>query len=526
MAKKFVRSITGIANINEQDMDTNNVGDLLSDGRDIYVHRKTPNGDEYYNLTSEKASGGTAAPAEVETPAGGGLTSWRENGKTKLKLSEEFLKNNAQYIGVEGELKATPRQDMYGKSYTLGLADSVKTTLKKASTAELLGGDGVKVTKSGTFNTVATVAIDKKKVMTPACLDHDMHDGIYVTDLLQTSGEVHLGVDSNTYLKKSNLSAPDGCGLVVHNNKPNRLFMELDIDSTRLLRHDCLLASADSGIKVTHEDGKSTTSLALSDDVKAKLAKVDELSAGGGSSTPSEPATPDDSKEQRLRSSDGSIIVIKGKNGTTDKTDIYVDPKVVVTRNTLVGREGVKITKETTTTSYKSVVTLDDTTKTTLAKVDPLETKVSALETKVDNLPSGGGSSSSTTLEPFFYSSANLDSNHEGGISGTAFGLPYNNGTKYHMQITLVVDHTKVDAMDGETLSIDDESPISKWLQQIPHTKGHYQVGNVIIEFISQDMGGGISVDVDGSVTPGMKTVVNAGTFNVDVDASLVQNVQ
>lgn len=525
MAKKFVRSITGIANINEQDMDTNNVGDLLSDGQDIYVHRKTPNGDEYYNLTSGKAGGGTTTPAEIETAADGGLTSWKESGKTKLKLSEEFLKNNAQYIGVEGELKATPRQDKYGKSYTLGLADSVKATLVKASTAELLGGDGVKVTKNGTYNTVATVAIDKKKVMTPACLDHDLHDGIYVTDLLQTSGEVHLGVDSTAYLKKSNLSAADGCGLVVHDNKPNELFMQLDIDSTRLLRHDCLLASDDSGIKVTHENGKSTTSLALSDDVKAKLAKVDQLSAGGGTVTPATPAAPDDNKEQRLRSSDGSIIVIKGKNNTTDKTDIYVDPKVVVTRNTLVGRDGVKITKETTTTSYKSVVTLDDTTKATLAKVDPLETKMTALETKVDSLPSGGGTSSSTALEPFTYSSTNLDSSHEGGLSGTVFGIPYANGTKYHMQITIVADHTKVNVMDGEALNIDDSNPISKWLQQIPHTKEHYQVGNVVLEFISQDLGGGVCVDV-ATMSPSMKTVVNAGTFNVDVDASLVKDVQ
>lgn len=521
MAKKFVRSITGIENINEQDMDTNNVGDLLSDGQDIYVHRKTPNGDEYFNLTSGKSGGGTATPAEVEAPIDGGLTSWKEGSKTKIKLSEEFLKNNAQYIGTEGELKATPRQDKYGKSYTLGLADNVKATLVKASTAELLGGDGVKVTKNGTYNTVATVAIDKKKVMTPACLDHDQHDGIYVTDLLETFGEIHLGIDSAAYLKKSNLSAPDGCGLVVHNNKPNELFMELDIDTTRLLRHDCLLASDDSGIKVTHENGKSTTSLALSDDVKAKLAKVDQLSAGGGTVTP---AAPDDNKEQRLRSSDGSIIVIKGKNNTTDKTDIYVDPKVVVTRNTLVGRDGVKIAKETTTTSYKSVVTLDDATKNTLAKVDPLETKVTALETKVDSLPSGGASSP-TALEPFIYSSENLDSSHEGGLKGSVFGIPFAGGAKYHMTITIVVDHTKVNLMDGESFLIDDSNPISKWLQQIPHTKERYQVGNVVLDFFSQEAGGGVGVDVGSGVSSSMTTVVNAGTFFVDVDATLVQGV-
>ena len=51
MAKKFVRGITDIKKINNQDFDTNNVNDLLSDGKHNYIHRKKGKTEEYHNLT-------------------------------------------------------------------------------------------------------------------------------------------------------------------------------------------------------------------------------------------------------------------------------------------------------------------------------------------------------------------------------------------------------------------------------------------------------------------------------------------
>ena len=51
MAKKFVRGITDVKTINNQDFDTNNVNDLLSDGQYNYIHRKKGKGEEYHNLT-------------------------------------------------------------------------------------------------------------------------------------------------------------------------------------------------------------------------------------------------------------------------------------------------------------------------------------------------------------------------------------------------------------------------------------------------------------------------------------------
>ena len=51
MAKKIVRGITDVKTINNQDFDTNNVNDLLSDGQYNYIHRKKGKVEEYHNLT-------------------------------------------------------------------------------------------------------------------------------------------------------------------------------------------------------------------------------------------------------------------------------------------------------------------------------------------------------------------------------------------------------------------------------------------------------------------------------------------
>ena len=51
MAKKMVRGITDVKTINNQDYDTNNVNDLLSDGQYNYIHRKKGKIEEYHNLT-------------------------------------------------------------------------------------------------------------------------------------------------------------------------------------------------------------------------------------------------------------------------------------------------------------------------------------------------------------------------------------------------------------------------------------------------------------------------------------------
>lgn len=51
MAKKFVRGVTGVDDIEKFDKSLTNINDLISDGQDTYVHTKKGKVESYYNLT-------------------------------------------------------------------------------------------------------------------------------------------------------------------------------------------------------------------------------------------------------------------------------------------------------------------------------------------------------------------------------------------------------------------------------------------------------------------------------------------
>lgn len=51
MAKKFVRGVTGVEDIESYDKTLTNVNDILSDGQDTYVHTKKGKNESYYKLT-------------------------------------------------------------------------------------------------------------------------------------------------------------------------------------------------------------------------------------------------------------------------------------------------------------------------------------------------------------------------------------------------------------------------------------------------------------------------------------------
>ena len=51
MAKKFVRGVTGVDDIEKLDKSLTNVNDLVSDGKNTYVHTKKGKVESYYNLT-------------------------------------------------------------------------------------------------------------------------------------------------------------------------------------------------------------------------------------------------------------------------------------------------------------------------------------------------------------------------------------------------------------------------------------------------------------------------------------------
>ena len=56
MAKKFVRGVTGVDDIEKFDKSLTNVNDIISDGQDTYVHTKKGKTESYYKLTGSLTS--------------------------------------------------------------------------------------------------------------------------------------------------------------------------------------------------------------------------------------------------------------------------------------------------------------------------------------------------------------------------------------------------------------------------------------------------------------------------------------
>lgn len=93
MAKKFVRGVTGVDDIESFDKTLTNVNDILSDGQDTYVHTKKGKTESYYKLTDnvkqvESADGLLSITKEDDTISIGnvGLAT-----KDNLKLKQDKL---------------------------------------------------------------------------------------------------------------------------------------------------------------------------------------------------------------------------------------------------------------------------------------------------------------------------------------------------------------------------------------------------------------------------------------------------
>lgn len=93
MAKKFVRGVTGVDDIERFDKTLTNINDLISDGQNTYVHTKKGKVESYYNLTDnvkqvESADGLLSITKEDDTISIGnvGLAT-----KDDLKLKQNKL---------------------------------------------------------------------------------------------------------------------------------------------------------------------------------------------------------------------------------------------------------------------------------------------------------------------------------------------------------------------------------------------------------------------------------------------------
>ena len=150
MAKKIVRGITDVKTITNQDFDTNNVNDLLSDGQYNYIHRKKGKNEEYHNLTDNIK---TISSDNTDL-----LTVTNNNKTTNTALLSP--KHDAQ---KEQVLEST-RDTITINHGTNGTAEktTVDTNPKKVLEHEnLLTIDGISKTTTENVTTIGLKTIDK-----------------------------------------------------------------------------------------------------------------------------------------------------------------------------------------------------------------------------------------------------------------------------------------------------------------------------------------------------------------------------
>lgn len=99
MAKKFVRGVTGIEDIESYDKTLTNVNDILSDGQDTYVHTKKGKNESYYKLTdSVKTINSTGSTITVSKDENGTVNL---NTNPKKVLEHSNLTGNTDYVKIE-----------------------------------------------------------------------------------------------------------------------------------------------------------------------------------------------------------------------------------------------------------------------------------------------------------------------------------------------------------------------------------------------------------------------------------------
>ena len=163
MAKKFVRGITDVKTINNQDFDTNNVNDLLSDGQYNYIHRKKGKTEEYHNLTDNIK---TISSDNTE------LLSVTNNNKT-TNTATLHPKHDAQ----KEQLLESTRDTITINHGTNGTAEktSVDTNPKKVLEHEKLKtGDGLRTS----FNTDETTIMFKATKKPPETNLNTLGEGV------------------------------------------------------------------------------------------------------------------------------------------------------------------------------------------------------------------------------------------------------------------------------------------------------------------------------------------------------------
>ena len=195
MAKKIVRGITDVKTINNQDYDTNNVNDLLSDGQYSYIHRKKGKSEEYHNLTDNIK---TISSDNTE------LLAVTNNNKTTNSATlhpkhdaqkEQVLQSTRNTVNIQHGTNGTPEktnvdtnpQKVLEHTNLRGNTDYVKVTHNTGEETTLINSE--KITDK--FNGVDTALQGKQNTLTAMGGISITGNSISLTTIDQYSGDLN-----------------------------------------------------------------------------------------------------------------------------------------------------------------------------------------------------------------------------------------------------------------------------------------------------------------------------------------------
>lgn len=188
MAKKLVRGITDIKTINNQDFDTNNVNDLLSDGEHNYIHRKKKdNSEEYHNLTNN-------------------LKTIKSDNTDLLAVTNNNNTTNTATLHPKHD--AQKEQVLESEHNTIDISHGANGSTDKtlvdvnASKVALLdnihAGDNVSIAKNGNVLTIAATGGDKP-LYSEYDLDRELYEVIKKMDGVSTTYIIYINTYKNEY---------------------------------------------------------------------------------------------------------------------------------------------------------------------------------------------------------------------------------------------------------------------------------------------------------------------------------------
>ena len=146
MAKKFVRGVTGVDDIEKFDKTLTNVNDLISDGKATYVHTKKGKNEFYYNITN--------AVNEIQS-SDGTLTITKENDT--VTIANNTLATKQELATKQNTLTAGDGIEL--KDNTISVIHNTESTVN-----EIQSSDGtLTITKENDTVTIANNTLATKQ---------------------------------------------------------------------------------------------------------------------------------------------------------------------------------------------------------------------------------------------------------------------------------------------------------------------------------------------------------------------------